>query len=80
MFVGRLTICLGICKFYKLFWPVKGKKPRNRYQRKQYLKAQLDCFKTAKFGSVYSQGKKPKYFQQTFLGMAYFLATSIFVF
>ena len=29
MFVGRLTICLGICKFYKLFWPVKGKKPRN---------------------------------------------------
>ena len=26
MFVGRLTICLGICKFYKLFWPVKGKK------------------------------------------------------
>ena len=29
MFVGRLTICLGICKFYKLFWPVKDKKPRN---------------------------------------------------
>ena len=30
MFVGRLTVCLGICKFYKLFWPVKGKKkPRN---------------------------------------------------
>ena len=29
MFVGRLTICLGICKFYKLFWPVKGEKPRN---------------------------------------------------
>ena len=29
MFVGCLTICLGICKFYKLFWPVRGKKPRN---------------------------------------------------
>ena len=79
MFVGRLTICLGICKFYKLFWPAKGKK-LVIYQRKQYLKAQLDCFKTAKFGSLYSQGKKPKYFQQTFLAMTYFLATSIFVF
>ena len=24
MFAGRLTMNLGICKFYKLFWPVKG--------------------------------------------------------
>ena len=33
-FFGRLTICLGICKFYKLFWPVKGKN-LEIYQRKQ---------------------------------------------
>ena len=26
MFAGRLTMNLGICKFYKIFWPVKGKK------------------------------------------------------
>ena len=26
MFAGRLTMNLGTCKFYKLFWPVKGKK------------------------------------------------------
>ena len=62
-----------------------GKEQKNLviYQRKQYLKAhlaQLDCFKTAKFGSLYSQGKKPKYFLQTFLGMTYFFAMSIFVF
>ena len=25
MFAGRLTMSLGIRKFYKLFWPVKGK-------------------------------------------------------
>ena len=29
MFAGRLTTILGICKFYKLFWPVKAKKPRD---------------------------------------------------
>ena len=59
-----------------------GKEQKNLviYQRKQYLKAQLDCFKTAKFGSLYSQGKEPKYFLQTFLGMTYFFAMSIFVF
>ena len=45
----------------------------------QYLKAQLDFYKTAKFGSLYSRGKKTKYFLQKFLGMTYFLATSIFV-
>ena len=58
----------------------KGQKNLEIYQRKQYLKAQLDCFKTAIFGSLYLQGKNPKYFLQTFLGMTYFLATSIFVF
>ena len=26
MFAGRLTMSSGICKFYKLLWPVKGKK------------------------------------------------------
>ena len=35
----------------------KGKKNFEIYQRKQYLKAQLDCYKTAKFGSLYSRGK-----------------------
>ena len=44
----------------------KGKKNFEIYQRKQYLKAQLDCYKTAKFGSLYSRGN--------------LLATSIFVF
>ena len=58
----------------------KGQKPLEIYQLKQYSKAQLDCYKTTKFGSLYSRGKKPKYFLQKFLGMTYFLATSIFVF
>ena len=58
----------------------KGKKNFEIYQKKQYLKAQLDCYKTAKFGSLYSRGKKPKYFLKKFLGMTYLLPTSIFVF
>ena len=29
MFAGRLTVGFGTCKFYKIFWPVKGKKPRD---------------------------------------------------
>ena len=77
MFSGHLTICLNICK---LFRPVKEKKNFEIYQRKQYLKAQLDYYKTAKFGSLYSRGKNPKYFLQKCLGMTYLLVTSIFVF
>ena len=53
----------------------KGQKNLEIYQRKQYLKAQLDCYKTA----LYVQGKTSKYFLQNFLGMTYLLATSIFV-
>ena len=51
----------------------KAKKPFEMYRGKQYLKARLDCYKTTKFGSLYSRGKKPKYFLQKFLGTTYLL-------
>ena len=46
----------------------KGQKNLEIYQRKQYLKAQLDCYKTAKFGSLYSQGEKTKIFPAKIFG------------
>ena len=56
----------------------KGQKNLEIYQRKQYLKAQLGCYKTALY--VHKEEHQNIYFLQNFLGMTCLLATSIFVF
>ena len=78
MFAGRLTMSFGYMQVLHVILAGKGQKNFEIYQRKQYLKAQLDCIKT--YRTLCSQGKTSKYFLQNFLRMTYLLATSIFVF
>ena len=78
MFVGRLTICLGICKFYKLFWPVKGKKPRNIISAKTIFEGTIGLLLKPQNWQFIFTRKKIKIFPANIFGYDIFFSNEYF--
>ena len=78
MFVGRLTICSGICKFYKLFWPVKGKKPRNISAKTIFEGTIGFPLKPQNLAVYIHKEKKPKIFPANIFGYDIFFSNEYF--
>ena len=67
MFSGRLTNLFEYLQVLEVIPAGKGKKNFEIYQGKQYLKARLDCYKTANL-AVYIHEEKTKIFPAKIFG------------